>query len=154
MFVTAAVFQLDRSPLKALAWANIPNMFVTADVSQLGRSLLKTIALLNMSFMFVTAAVSQLDMSSLKSRQAVVSNKADMSVTNEVFQELTWPYCAIIAVRLTPSEEHHSPTFTLIDVLSSGGGVELGDELGLALEETLGDELGEPLSQKEAKKQK
>jgi hypothetical protein len=96
--------------------------------------------------MFVTAAVFQLDRSSLKVPQGLLKNNDDMSVTNEVSQVLIWPYSAIIAVRLAPSEEHHSPTFTLIDALSSGGD-ELGDELGLALEETLGDELGESLGE-------
>ena len=44
LLVTAITFQLERSPLKALAYANMPSMLVTAAVFQLEMSPLKALA--------------------------------------------------------------------------------------------------------------
>merc|ERR1719356_1803816 len=86
MRVTAAVFQLEMSPLKALVSSNIQVMSVTAAVSQLERSWLKALAAENIPLMSVTAAVSQLEISALNSSAS--QNSSYMSVTRLTSQSL------------------------------------------------------------------
>merc|ERR1712051_1010791 len=83
MSVTRATFQVEMSPLKAAAKANMPCMPVTWDTSQLEMSPLKALRW-NIICMSVTRATFQVEMSPLKA--AAKANILFMLVTWDTSQ--------------------------------------------------------------------
>merc|ERR1712078_881612 len=86
MPVTAAVSQLERSWLKAVAPCHMNSLLVTAITSQLERAWLKALAPSNIRSMRVTAAVFHLEISALNSSAS--RNSSLMSVTRLTSQSL------------------------------------------------------------------